>query len=174
MNSGYKSDGRDPNNADESNASQYGLTTDNTWAVEFNTGIMRGIASCNDTPGPDRSALESQIEQLEEAYAAGTITEEEYMAQIMALQSQLYTLPGATASSNSMDSSSEGQYCWCKMESYTPNGGNACNVSASSAWLYFNDYSSAANCARDCAAGCSSNALDIPGLRRVLATGSGN
>ena len=54
---------------------------------------------------------------------------------------------------NTFSSSSSGQYCWCKMSSYTPTGGNVCNV-ASPSWVFYNDLGSASGCASHCVVGC--------------------
>ena len=48
---GFKNDSTGAYGAYEQNASRYGLTTDNSWAVEFNTGIIKGMAKCSNTSG---------------------------------------------------------------------------------------------------------------------------
>ena len=54
---------------------------------------------------------------------------------------------------NTFSSSSGGQYCWCKISSYTPSGGSACNV-ASPSWVFYDDNGSASLCASNCASSC--------------------
>jgi len=150
---GFRNDSTGENGANIYHATEYGLTSDQTWAVEFSHGIVRGTASCNNNPGGDLSVLEAQYYQLEAQMEAGTITEEEAMAQMMALESQAFTLPGMCQPTGTFSSSSTGQYCWCHAESYTPTGGSSCNVS-SLAWVFLGDLGSADPCAYGCAGYC--------------------
>jgi len=159
---GFRNDSTGEYGANSSNDTTYGLTSDQTWAVEFSHGIVRGTASCNNNPGGDLSVLDAQYEQIEAQLEAGTITEEEAEAQVMALDSQIFTLPGMCQPTGTFSSSSTGQYCWCHAESYTPTGGSSCNVS-SLAWVFYTGYESADDCANSCAFNCASNVrIDSP------------
>ncbi|MBQ3784988.1 MAG: InlB B-repeat-containing protein, partial [Alphaproteobacteria bacterium] len=64
------------------------------------------------------------------------------------------------------------QYCWCQATGYKPSGESTLygpeSVSAGSAWVFSNDYGSAANCARNCATGCASYVLRYSGFRRAV------
>jgi hypothetical protein len=53
---------------------------------------------------------------------------------------------------------SSGQYCYCQLDSYTPNGGSATALSAP--WVFSNDYELAGDCANDCTAHCASHMLN--------------
>ncbi|MBQ3784914.1 MAG: InlB B-repeat-containing protein, partial [Alphaproteobacteria bacterium] len=55
--------------------------------------------------------------------------------------------------SNTFNTSSTGQYCWCKMISYTPSGGSDCSV-VSSAWVFEYDNGNESDCANECASYC--------------------
>ena len=44
-------------------AATYGLTTDQTWAIEFSYGIVKGIASCNDTNGTQGVVTNEEFSQ---------------------------------------------------------------------------------------------------------------
>jgi len=68
---------------------------------------------------------------------------------------------------NTFSSSSSGQYCWCKISSYKPSGGNVCNV-ASPSWVFNFAYSSAYNCASYCANDCAINVGGSADLRRAV------
>ena len=57
-----------------------------------------------------------------------------------------------TTTTTLTDATGTGTYCWCKMDSYTPNAGSAQAVSAS--WVYYNSMSDATTCADECAASC--------------------
>jgi len=74
--------------------------------------------------------------------------------------------PRNTSAANTMNTSSEGQYCWCMPTSWTPSGGNAQNLSA--AWVFLYDYDDADGCANSCARDCASNGRDAPGFRSAL------
>ena len=68
---------------------------------------------------------------------------------------------------NTFSSSSSGQYCWCKISSYTPSGGSVCNV-ASPSWVFRNNDGSASNCAYWCEARCAAYFVDQVGFRRAV------
>ncbi|MBQ3785608.1 MAG: hypothetical protein II843_04430, partial [Alphaproteobacteria bacterium] len=162
-NEGYKNDSNityDPSGyygSYEHNGSKYGLTEDYTWAVEFtNGGVARGIASCNGTAG-------NPVDSLMEGIMNGTIsmdTEEE-------MQFYMETVSSAYGSCNSgvfkpngafTRGTTGGPKCWCKMTSWTPSGGSACNT-ASSRWVYIADADMNAwytGCAGMCAEYCAS------------------
>ena len=164
---GYQNDSRGENGANSYKTTEYGLTSDQTWAVEFSHGIVKGTASCNSTPGGDTSALYAQAMAIEEAIEAGTITEEEGMAQMIALEAQGYTLPGMCQPTGTFSTSSTGQYCWCHVESYTPTGNASCNTS-SLAWVFGDIIGSASTCAYDCAHFCAANVQGSAGFRAAL------
>ena len=63
--------------------------------------------------------------------------------------------------------SGEKKYCWCAATSYTPDGGNQCNI-ASPSWVFYGDYGSASNCAGLCAGGCADNVIYYDGFRRAV------
>ncbi|MBQ3785437.1 MAG: hypothetical protein II843_03530, partial [Alphaproteobacteria bacterium] len=65
------------------------------------------------------------------------------------------------------------QYCWCKMNSYTPSGGSACNV-ASPSWVFNSDFESASDCALGCAYYCAGDVMSIPDFRRAVFGVAGN
>ena len=68
---------------------------------------------------------------------------------------------------NTFNTSSSGRYCWCKMSSYTPSGGSACNV-ASPSWVVHYDGESASSCASRCAGYCTRNVMADSGFRRAV------
>ena len=57
------------------------------------------------------------------------------------------------ANQNISPAQSDGQYCYCKMTSWTPDGGSANDTSASS-WVFVSPSTSATRCADWCAACC--------------------
>ncbi len=77
-------------------------------------------------------------------------------------QDMKWTNP-TTASSDSMSSSSTGQYCWCKMTGFA---GQSLSVAP---WGFFYDYDSADSCA----AGCASHVAAHPGFRGAVYNASG-
>ena len=76
---------------------------------------------------------------------------------------------GNVQPSGTFNSSSEGQYCWCHMDSYTLTGSqSATNVAASSSWVFYYDNGSASDCASYCAARCAHRVQDRREFRGAL------
>ena len=129
----------------------------NEWMVSFSHGVVKGVASCNNMPGGDGdTTLNSFTEQLMEQMEAGTLTLEQAQDQYDAFLSQRYSrVPGMCQPTGTFNSGSVGQYCWCHLESYTPNGGNTCN-DATRAWVFIGGVDGTeSGCARRCANNCS-------------------
>ena len=59
-----------------------------------------------------------------------------------------------------------GQYCWCKVTQYTPNGGAAKNLSLS--WMYNKGDSSKGSCEYHCALWCASDIRTDPSIRQKM------
>lgn len=74
----------------------------------------------------------------------------------------------AVASSQNLSAAqSSGKYCYCKMTSWTPNGGSQQNAAAS--WVFPKvDYSDAAHCASYCAHACASNVQPFSAFRGAV------
>ena len=127
----------------------------NDWQTEFSYGTVKGRASCNNT-----NIDETVMADLEARMEAGTLTEEEAIA-------IAYGAGGAFIQpSNAFSSNSEGQYCWCQTESFTPTGGST--VAASSSWVFNYDIGSASYCAYVCAVHCASNVRNVRAFRGAL------
>ena len=149
---GYNSN----NGQNSENASIYGLTSTGTWAVKDTSGgIVKGIASCNSTKP---NLWDTVMEGMDN----GTMTEEQAVNTLWGTCNT-----DAFRPSNTFSSSSSGQYCWCKMTSYKPTGGNVCNV-ASPSWVFSNDIASASDCAYYCAYDCAINVVAYPVFRRAV------
>jgi hypothetical protein len=54
---GYISDSTSYYGASSSNAEMFGLTEDNTWAVQFDEGVVKGRSLCSSTYGPPGGEL---------------------------------------------------------------------------------------------------------------------
>ena len=146
----YSHDGQN-----KSNESTYGLTAGG-WAVKDTSGgIIKGIASCNSTKP---NLLDTVMEGMDN----GTMTEEQAMNTLWGTCNTDTFRP-----SNTFSSSSSGQYCWCKMNSYTPSGGSACNV-ASPSWVFYYAFGSASDCADACAFFCADDVMDVGDFRRAV------
>ena len=147
--------GAKTNNGQASNASQYGLTENGTWAVEFSGGgVLKGIASCNNTtPNTFNTILDGLINE--------TMTEEQaYNALWGTCNNDTFKPSGA------FDTSSTGSNCWCKMTSWTPSVGSACNVASS--WVFYSSPGSDSDCASGCAFYCAYLAHGNNLFRRAL------
>ena len=67
------------------------------------------------------------------------------------------------------ESTSGGQYCWCKATAYTPNGSNITyENTSSSAWVFRYDFGSASECASGCAFRCGHDVRSYAGFRRAV------
>ena len=128
------------------NTSTYGLTSTGTWAVkDTNNGVIRGIASCNST-------MPTIMDTVMAAMENETMTEEQALNAIWGSCSSDAIKPSNTFS-NTSNLNNGDQYCWCKMESYTPNNGSACNV-ASPSWVFCTDADSVPDCESACTSYC--------------------
>ena len=146
----YSHDGQN-----KSNESTYGLTAGG-WAVKDTSGgIIKGIASCNSTKP-------NLWDTVMAGMSNGTMTEEQAMNTLWGTCNTDTFRP-----SNTFSSSSSGQYCWCKMNSYTPSGGSACNV-ASPSWVFSDGDESASDCADYCADDCAFYVMFGPDFRRAV------
>ena len=78
--------------------------------------------------------------------------------------------PGTYAVAGTPDeSTSGGQYCWCKAKTYTPDGSNiAYENTLSSAWQYNRDTGSASVCASNCAHYCGYYVKLYPDFRQAM------
>ena len=99
-------------------------------------GTAKGIGQCS-----SRSATNSWVG-----------TDNDYVLQSNGTTS---TLPDA-----------EGEYCWCKMTGWTPNGGT--ETPMSSLWVFNLKYGSASACAGYCAIRCGITVRNSSGLRSAL------
>ncbi len=75
--------------------------------------------------------------------------------------------PSRATESELTSASGEKKYCWCAATSYTPDGGNQCNI-ASPSWVFYYDRGSASNCAYYCALNCVNRVIYFPDLRRAV------
>ena len=152
---GFKCDSTGQYGALAQNASTYGLTADNTWAVEFTDGIARGIAGCS-------SIRPSNYDTILAAMNDETMDEEQLM-NVWWGNCNADTFISASTFSNS----SPGQYCWCKMTSYTQSSGGVCNINNSS-WVFYFDTDSLDGCKYGCAGECAELLSEFSIFRRAL------
>ena len=147
------------NGQDKKNESTYGLTAGGWTVKDTSGGIIKGIASCNSTKP-------NLWDTVMEGMSNGTMTGEQVINALWGTCNNDTFKP-----SNTFDATASGQdsdqYCWCKMESYTPSGESACNI-ASPSWVFGNDLESASSCALDCASVCADYVVYTPGFRRAV------
>ena len=157
------------------------------WQTEFSYGTVKGIASCNTTINPTMAVVMQNIDALTD----GEMTPQQFMAAVAAVSSQedtaivqdiltRYSSGTITfedahgellenfgkADPSAFNTSSEGQYCWCQTESFTPTNGST--VAASSSWVFNLDYGSASNCASRCANDCANGVRNAREFRGAL------
>ena len=156
----YSHDGQD-----KENESTYGLTAGG-WAVKDTSGgIIKGIASCNSTKP-------NLWDTVMAGMSNGTMTEEQAMNTLWGTCNTDTFRPSNTFNATASGQGND-QYCWCKMESYTPSSGSVCNV-ASPSWVFYDFIESASYCANYCAIGCARFVLRNPDFRRAVFGVAGN
>ena len=115
--------------------------------MEFsNGGVLKGVASCNGT-------MPTVVDTLMAAMENEPMTEEQIMNAVWGACDRDTFKP-----SNTFDTGNSGQICWCKMESYTPSGGSACNTS-SPLWVFFTVYPGTDDCLGSCADNCAGDGI---------------
>ena len=111
----------------EQQLAQYSDLNNGEWKISWTSGAkqgtMKGIASCNSTAG-DHASWQWNNDPSN------------------------WSRPSST-----FNSSSTGQYCWCKPTSWTASGGGG-EQSLSAAWVFLNDRGDADLCAAGCAVDC--------------------
>ena len=101
--------------------------------LDENDGLVRGIASCNST-APNTTLVHWYLAVSDQAVYS-------------------YANSDVMRPGNAFSKSNTGRYCWCKMTSYTPSGGETCNTS-NSCWVYLRggtDCGDYGGCAIQCA-----------------------
>ena len=106
-------------------AETYGYNN-NDFGVSFNHGDILGEASCNTTAGTE--AIEGR---------------RRYVIFFSNIR------PSSTFSSDT----NTGQYCWCRVKTYVPSGGNECAVSPAP-WVFYKDLGGVDSCSNSCADKC--------------------
>ena len=81
--------------------------------------------------------------------------------------SRCSSTPGNTYAQIGTPTDAEGQYCWCKLTSYTPNTGNACNAGGES-WVYSDPYGDSGSCTYNCGGTCASSVFYSNVFRAAL------
>ena len=181
---GFKSN----NGASSSNTDTYDLTSNGTWAVEFDYGTAYGIASCNQTANPaalyyytnapqvlsEQMSVEDFIMGLSSVatqeqvnlfidvftrYLSGEITSDEAGAILVDTFNK---------SSTQFNQNDTGQYCWCQTIGLKTITNGMQRVSGLP-WIYDWTFENQNDCARDCAAYCSDGIMgaDGAGMRTV-------
>ena len=125
------------------NDTKYNLAN-GQWAVEYDTGILRGEATCNNVGS-------NTINEVMEAVNNGTMSQPDALAALYGPESDAihdgndFTANAAT-----------GTNCWCRMIDWTPSGGDQCSV-ASGQWVFMlasTQFSETEQCAQDCVVYC--------------------
>jgi hypothetical protein len=159
------------------NYTNYGLTNNNTWAAEYEDGtIVSGRASCQSSATPDNMAVlyimqnisavmsgDMEFSELKAGVAqlvgdakanwvenvfnqmmTGQLTEAQALTKVLGMF-------GINENAN-YTTSSTGQYCYCQLDGYIPNGGTLQAVSAP--WVFAFTRDVAIGCADNCALYC--------------------
>ena len=143
------------------------------WKVDFSYGTLKGTASCNNiAPSYDWDSMYAAADAI---WENESLTEEEKEAQSYALYAAAWANSANQSPAGTMNSSSTGRYCWCHVESYTPNGESQCSL-ASLPWVFSENNgieTDVDSCDSGCAIGC---ALDFSAsdFRLALFGFSGN
>ena len=159
-------DGGDDFTSGGATAATYGITQAGEWGVTLSYGKITGVSSCNSSI-PETYTYWYGEHHCEEhcyeipgiemdPYAMMTCTEE---CQLRAENAGMQWNPSddGIASVNTFSSGVNGQYCWCRVTGYAPNGESQCSTS-SLPWVFvgeFGDFTSSSGCAIGCSSACS-------------------
>ena len=150
------------------------VTAPNTWATAYSEGTVYGKASCQSVADP---ALEYYFNNADSV--GGDITREEFYAGLVSaggvakadILMDYYEEDQGDGYSGDYESfqkkfravfsdkeanyqtTDSGQYCYCQMDGFTPNGGTR-EIVTSAPWVFHLDDGSANNCAYRCAYYC--------------------
>ncbi len=159
----------------DSNDTAVGLSAQNTWAVDYDYGVIYGKASCQPKADPVLEYFFNNVDSV-----GGDITREEFYAGLVSaggvakadilmdfyeyiwgdgyvgddyesFQKKFYTIfSDKEANYQTTDS---GQYCYCQMDGFTPTGGTR-EIVTSAPWVFDDFNGSAGDCADYCAQAC--------------------
>ena len=152
-------------------AATYGITQAGEFGITFSYGKITGIASCNSAVPESFTYWSEQQECYCDFDELGP--ENWSMCQDECMQTQQQngdwtpSYDDGRVASNTFNSNSTGQYCWCRVTGYTPSGGNQCNAS-SLPWVFVSGYDSSSDCANDCAGNCAGMVFDSGDWRYFL------
>ena len=153
---GYCGHDQTSNQNNTQNQISYGLSP-GEWALKDTTGgVLKGTSSCNST-----TTIVFDI-----VYQGTSMTPAQEAAMLWNT-CDADTLKSGDTFSATASGQSEDKYCWCKMTSYTPYGGTACNITNSS-WVLNVKFESASGCAINCASQCAIFARDYDNFRRAI------
>ena len=159
----------DANGSKSSKADTYGLTENNTWAVEYADGaVVYGHASCQETPHDpgieylQNNAIESPDTVRSDLTPIVGATKANYMADVVAgmadgslgeealIEAMLVVFGSSKDASYS--TTDTGPYCYCQMTRFREAGATeTLGVdSASAPWVSTNKLGSADDCASSC------------------------
>ena len=159
-----------------------GLSVQNTWAAEFDYGVIYGKASCQPSADPAYDYVMSNMESI----FSGSKSMETVRSELTALSGSAkaeamigyiefamtnggegmaeedvfekvakFFVVYSESSDKNYTTDSTGQYCYCQMDGFTPTGGTK-EIVTSAPWVFYGDYGSADDCADFCASGCAS------------------
>ncbi len=165
-------------------ASAAGLTTNNTWATDFDYGVVYGRASCQPSTDPAFVYVMNNME----AVSSGSKTMDELRTELTTQYGQTkanllmdylelemsgaedvytneanfetfakYFVTLSESSDKNYTTDSTGQYCYCQMDGFSPitEGVLGEKTSVTSApWVFLRDFGSAGDCASFCANDC--------------------
>ncbi len=157
------------------------VTAPSTWATAYSEGTVYGKASCQPSVDPSLEYILANFDSVAggemtiEAFKTGLeplagADKAEYMAGMItdvmsgnksgsemykALFGVFMTEPNANYATDST-----GQYCYCQMDGFMPNGGTR-EIVTSAPWVFNYDDGSADLCASNCANYCASDLYDV-------------
>ena len=151
---GYINDRINASDPRSINTAQYDLTEDNTWALQFTEGVLKGRAICTNIPPSGVETIMTDINN-------GTITEEEGISMLYGNNG------GGIVPYDTFSNSSTGKSCWCAVTDF----GNSCHV-VSPSWVFLTEEETSIRCANYCAAycmeACGGDVNDVPGFRQAI------
>ena len=138
------------------------------WKVDVSHGVLKGISMCNNVPS---NTWETTFEGIMNGTITTITTEEQLIGFIYNSCTSDAVKPG-----NAFNNAGTGQYCWCKMTSYTPINGSECNTSSSAWMVVYMDggHDNTNDCIQYCPSDCANIVSEYSLIRNVIFGATGN
>jgi hypothetical protein len=126
------------------------------WELGLSYGVYRGSASCSNNSGEQNVSSEADMEVAlaaldplyepfieryenpDEAYENGTMTAEDSILyeSLLDMEGPIMAMSQPRLPATALDvGGATGTYCWCRIDSFTPNSGSQCSLPSAHSWV---------------------------------------